>query len=149
MFKRFYEQLTGTSRINPEQYAAKISPNRLSSLGYALAGWLYMLRWQKNTRLMSVASVLIGMLALWLELKPVELALIVIVMTIVWLTEFLNAGIEAAIDVASPQIHPMAQVGKDVASAAVLLGVIASILVGLLLMGPPLLVKLGVMSHTP
>lgn len=146
MFKRLYDRLTNTARINPGQYAAQVSPNRISSLGYALAGWLYMLRWQKNTRLMSVASVIVGILALWLELKPIELALIVIVITIVWLTEFINAGIEAAIDVASPDFHPMAQVGKDVASAAVLLGVIASVIVGVLVLGPPLLVKLGFAS---
>lgn len=149
MLRRFYERLTSTARINPKHYAAKISPNRLASLGYALAGWLYMLRWQKNTRLMSAASILIVGLSLWLELKPVELALIVVVITIVWLTEFLNAGIEAAIDVASPEIHPIAQVGKDVASAAVLLGVIASVIVGILLLGPPLLVKLGFISAMP
>jgi diacylglycerol kinase len=149
MLKRVYDRLTSTARINPKNYAAKISPNRMASLGYALAGWLYMLRWQKNTRLMSVASILIVALCIWLELKPVELALIVVVITIVWLTEFLNAGIEAAIDVASPELHPIAQVGKDVASAAVLLGVIASVIVGVLLLGPPLLVKLGFISHLP
>jgi diacylglycerol kinase len=36
----------------------------------------------------------------------------------------------------------MAKVGKDVASAAVLLGVVASVLVGLLVIGPPLVQRL-------
>jgi diacylglycerol kinase len=141
--RRLLEKLTGTARINPHDYAAQTSPNRVASFGYALAGWLYMLRWQKNTRLMSVASIIIVALSLWLQIGRLEWALIIISITIVWLTEFLNAGIEAAIDVASPQYHPMAQVGKDVASAAVLLGVISSILVGLLVLAPPLLAKLG------
>ena len=141
--KRMSDFLTSTARINPEQYAAKISPNRVASLGYALRGWLYMLRWQKNTRIMSVASVLAMIVALWLELPTVQMAMIVIVITIIWLAEFVNAGIEAAIDIAAPDIHPMAQVGKDVASAAVLLAVMCAILVGVLLFGPPLLVRLG------
>jgi undecaprenol kinase/diacylglycerol kinase (ATP) len=93
---------------------------------------------------MSVASVLVVLLALWLQISRLEWAMIIIVITIVWLTEFINAGIEAAIDVAAPDYHPMAQVGKDVASAAVLLGVIASVLVGLLILGPPLLAKFGI-----
>jgi len=135
--------LMSTARINPEHYEATISPNRLASLGYALRGWLYMLRWQKNTRIMSVASVLAMIVALWLELPLVQLALIVITITIIWLAEFVNAGIEAAIDVASPEIHPMAQVGKDVASAAVLLAVVSAVVVGVLLFGPPLVVRLG------
>ena len=144
MIKEWYEKLTSTARINPEDYAAKISRNRFNSLGYALAGWLYMLRWQKNTRIMSVATPIVMGIALWLRVSRVELAILIVAITIVWLTEFLNAGIEAAVDLASPEIHPMAKVAKDVASAAVLLGVVASILIGLLLLAPPLLAKLGI-----
>jgi undecaprenol kinase/diacylglycerol kinase (ATP) len=59
------------------------------------------------------------------------------------MAEFLNAAVEAVVNLASPDYHPMAKVGKDVAAAAVLLGVVASVLVGLLVLGPPLLVKLG------
>jgi diacylglycerol kinase len=95
---------------------------------------------------MSVASVAIMLLALWLRISRVELAILILTITIVWFAEFVNAGIEAAVDLASPQIHPMAKVGKDVASAAVLLGVVASLLVGLLLLGPALLEKLGLMT---
>lgn len=146
MIKRLVDKLTGTARINPSHYAAQTSPNRLASLGYALAGWLYMLRWQKNTRIMSVASLAVLALSLWLQVSRLELALIIIMITIVWLAEFLNAGIEAAVDLASPSIHPMAQVGKDVASAAVLLGVVAAIIVGLLVLAPHLLLKLGLIT---
>jgi undecaprenol kinase/diacylglycerol kinase (ATP) len=59
------------------------------------------------------------------------------------MAEFLNAAVEAAINLASAELHPMAKVGKDVASAAVLLGAVASILIGLLILGPPLMQKLG------
>ncbi|MCB0203082.1 MAG: diacylglycerol kinase, partial [Anaerolineae bacterium] len=34
--------------------------------------------------------------------------------------------------------HPLAKVAKDVAAAAVLVGALGAILVGLLLLGPPL-----------
>jgi diacylglycerol kinase len=37
----------------------------------------------------------------------------------------------------------MAKVAKDVASATVLLGVVASVPIGLLVLGPPLLARLG------
>ncbi len=144
MLKDWWHKISATSRINPEDYAAQISTNRWNSLQYALAGWLYMIRRQKNTRIMSVASLMIFGIALWLQVSRVEWAILILTMTIVWLTEFLNAGIEAAIDIAAPDIHPMAQVGKDVASAAVLLGVVASILIGILLLAPPLLAKFGI-----
>lgn len=144
MLKDLWQWLTSTARIDPREYAAQISRNRFVSLGYAIAGWLYMLRWQKNTRIMSVASIVIFVLALWLRVNRIELAILILTVTIVWLAEFLNAGIEAAVDLASPEIHPMAKVAKDVASAAVLLGVVASVAIGLLLLGPPLWERVSV-----
>ncbi len=146
MANDFWKTVFSTAKIDPGDYAAQISHGRLSSLSYALAGWLYMLRRQKNTRIMSVASLLVFALALWLRLPPLEIAVLVLTITIVWLAEFLNAGIEAAVDLASPEIHPMAKVGKDVASAAVLLGVVASVIIGLLLLGPPLVERLGLFA---
>jgi diacylglycerol kinase len=82
-------------------------------------------------------------IAFWLQIDRVSWAILILTITIVWMAEFLNAAVEAVINLASPELHPMAKVGKDVASAAVLLGVIASILVGVLLLGPPLVDKLG------
>jgi hypothetical protein len=38
----------------------------------------------------------------------------------------------------SPQHHPLAKVGKDVGAAAVLIAALTSMLVGLLVLGPPL-----------
>jgi diacylglycerol kinase len=146
MANDFWKTVFSTAKIDPGEYAAQISRSRLSSFSYALAGWLYMLRRQKNTRIMSVVSFIIFGLAIWLRLSAVEMAVLVLTITIVWLTEFLNAGIEAAVDLASPEIHPMAKVGKDVASAAVLLGVVASMVIGLLLMGPPLIERLGLFA---
>lgn len=141
--ERFIEIVTRTARINPDDYSPITSPNRFKSLGYALAGWLYMLRWQKNVRIQAVASIIVGIVALWLRIDPIGWAILIIAITLVWVAEFVNAAIEAAINLATQDIHPMAQVGKDVASAAVLLCVVASILVGLLILGPPLLEKLN------
>ncbi len=142
--KGFMEQLTSTMKIDPDDYSPITSANRWVSLTYALSGWLYMLRWQKNTRLQAVASIIVVIMGFVLELDVISWALIILAVTIVWMAEFLNAAVEAAINLTTSEIHPMAKVGKDVAAAAVLLGVVASVLIGLLVMGPPLLAKLGI-----
>lgn len=141
--QKIIDALTGTARIDPDQYSPITSSNRAVSLGYALAGWLYMLRWQKNTRIQAVASIIVMGLAVWLQIDFTGLAIIILAITMVWMAEFINAAVEAAVNLASPDIHPMAKVGKDVASAAVLLGVVASVIIGLLILGPPLLAKLA------
>jgi undecaprenol kinase/diacylglycerol kinase (ATP) len=141
--RKVYDALTSTMRINPDAYSYVTSPDRVNSLGYAIAGWLYMLRRQKNTRIQAVASVLTMLLGLWLQIDALRWAILVLTITIVWMAEFLNAAVEAVVNLASPEFHPMAKVGKDVASAAVLLGVVASVIIGVLILGPPLFVKLG------
>jgi len=123
-----------------------VSPNRVKSLGYAIAGWLYMLRHQKNTRIQAVASIGIMGFAVWLGVGALELAILILTITIVWMAEFINAAVEAAVNLSTTDYHPMAKVAKDVASAAVLLGVFASILIGILILGPPLLEKLNLLS---
>lgn len=140
---RLISALTDTAKINPDDYSPITSTNRLNSFGYALAGWLYMLRRQKNTRIQAVASIGIMLVALWLGIDALSLAVLILTITVVWMAEFLNAAVEAAINLATGELHPMAKVGKDVASAAVLLGVAASILIGILLLGPPLLHRLA------
>lgn len=140
--KQMFDALTSTARIDPDNYSPITSRNRFVSLGYALAGWLYMLRWQKNTRLQSVASILVLAVALWLQVSFVEIAILILTITVVWMAEFINAAVEATINLMTTEIHPMAKVAKDVASAAVLLGVVASMLIGLLILGPPLIEKL-------
>ncbi|MCL4251469.1 MAG: diacylglycerol kinase family protein [Anaerolineae bacterium] len=141
---RLLEALTSTARINPDAYSVKTSPNRIKSLGYALAGWLYMLRWQKNVRIQALASILVITLSLWLQIDFYGIALIVLVITMVWMAEFLNAAVEAVVNLATEEWHPMAKVGKDVASAAVLLAVMAAVIIGLLVLGPPLIGRLGI-----
>ncbi len=128
--------------IDPDDYSPIVSTSRWASFRYALAGWLYMLRYQKNTRIQAAATLLVVAVGLWLQIAPGEWAVIVLTVAMVWMAEFINAAIEAAVNLASPDVHPMAKVGKDVAAAAVLLGAVASALVGLLILGPPLLERL-------
>ena len=52
-------------------------------------------------------------------------------------------ALEAAVDLASPQVHPLAKVAKDVTAGMVLLAAIASIVAGLLVLGPPLVARLS------
>lgn len=141
--KQMVDTLVSTMKINPDKYSLNTSPSRVKSLGYALAGWLYMLRHQKNTRIMAFTSLLIFGIALWLQVDPLRWAILILTVTTVWMAEFLNAAVEAVVNLASPDYHPMAKVAKDVAAAAVLLCAGASALIGLLILGPLLLQKLS------
>ena len=126
------------SHIDPKAFSPVTSDNRLQSLRYATSGCRYMLRRQKNTRIQALATLIVVSLSLWLRLPALELALLTIAISLVWIAEFINGAIEAAVNLASPQPHPMAKVAKDVAAGSVLLAVLASLLIGALILGPAL-----------
>ncbi len=138
-----HPDVKATLATDPDEFSPITSKSRISSFRYALAGWLWMLKTQKNTRVQAAISLLVFALGLWVGLMPVEWAVIVIAITINWQAEFVNAAIESAINIASPDIHPVARVGKDVASAAVLLSSVAAAIIGGIILGPPFLMKIA------
>ena len=119
--------------------------SRYHSFRYAFHGWAYVLRTQRNAWIHSLIATLVIVAGLWLGLSPQDWALLVITIAIVFTAEFINTAIEAVVDLASPTHHPLAKVGKDVGAAAVLVAALAAILVGLLILGPPLWAKLSVL----
>jgi len=104
----------------------------------AFSGWWYVLRTQRNAWIHAVVSILVIGLGFWLGLTAHDWAVIIIAIAMVWTAEFVNTALEAVVDLASPQQHKLARVGKDVGAAAVLIAAISSVVVGLLVFGPPL-----------
>lgn len=142
MARRLAEDHSDAARLDPAQHSPVVSANRWHSFRYALAGCRYMLRYQKNTRIQLLATLVVLSLALWLDVEPTGWALIIIVISMVWLAEFINAAIEAAVNLSCSDYHPIAKVAKDVAAASVLLATVTSIAIGLIVLGPPLAQKL-------
>lgn len=116
--------------------------SRVASFGHAFRGWFYVLRTQHNAWIHSVIATAVFIVGLWIGLPPRDWAVIILTTAMVFAAEFLNTAIEAVVDLASPEKHPLAKVGKDVGAAAVLVAALAAILIGFLLLGPPLWHKL-------
>jgi diacylglycerol kinase (ATP) len=117
--------------------------SRARSFGYAFSGWWYVIRTQRNAWIHTVVSVVVILLSLWLRISRTEWALIVLAIALVWTAEFINTSLEAVVDLASRhEQHALARVGKDVGAAAVLIAAGASIVIGLLVLGPALWAKI-------
>jgi diacylglycerol kinase len=116
--------------------------SRITAFGHAFRGWWYVLRTQHNAWIHSIVALAVIALGSWLGLPPRDWAVLVLAIAMVFTAEFINTSIEAVVDLASPVHHPLAKVGKDVGAAAVLVAALAAILIGLLILGPPLWSKL-------
>jgi diacylglycerol kinase len=116
--------------------------SRSRAFGYAFSGWWHVIRTQRNAWIHSLVSIIVLVLGLWLELPLRDWTFIIIAFAFVWIAEFLNTALEAVVDLATQENHPLARVGKDVGAAAVLIAALTAIVIGLFVLGPPLLVRL-------
>ncbi len=128
--------------IDRASYRPVANPDRISSFKHSVAGLRYMLRHEQSIHVLSVYTVIVILLALWLQVDILLFIIVVIPMGFTWVVECLNTAIEAAVDLAMPEIHPLAKIAKDVGSAATFLSGGLSVLISLALLAPPLFVKL-------
>jgi diacylglycerol kinase (ATP) len=117
--------------------------SRVAAFGHAFRGWGHVLKTQHNAWIHSVAATVVVVLGLWLGLPARDWAVLVLAIAMVFTAEFINTAIEAVVDLASPVHHPLAKLGKDVGAAAVLVAALSAILIGLLILGPPLWQKVS------
>ncbi|HLO16482.1 MAG TPA: diacylglycerol kinase family protein [Anaerolineales bacterium] len=121
--------------------------SRIAAFGHAFRGWWHVLRTQQNAWIHSVFASVVVAMGLWLGLKPLDWAVIVLTIAMVFTAEFINTAIEAVVDLASPVHHPLAKVGKDVGAGAVLVAALAGIVIGLLILGPPLWARVSLLFN--
>ena len=114
------------------------SRNLIEAFRFAFAGLWYTLRTQRNMRIHLAIAAIVAILGVWLKLSPDHWALLALTSGLVLVSEMTNTVIEKSIDLVCPEYHPLAKIIKDVMAGAVVLAAIVAVVVGLLILGPPL-----------
>jgi diacylglycerol kinase len=114
----------------------------LRSFSFAAEGLGYLLRTQPNFWVHCLAAALVVVLAVTLGTGPAETGVLLLAIGLVLVCEAFNTALEAAVDLVSPERHPLAKVAKDVSAAGVLVAAAVAALTGLLILGPRLLAAL-------
>lgn len=107
-------------------------------LSFAWNGLKEVLRNEKNFQIQCIIFVVVVLMSIYLQLTFIEWAILLLTSSIVFITEMINSTVERIIDYMKPEIHPMAKSIKDIAASAVLVAAIMSIFVGLIILGPKL-----------
>ncbi|MBD2844447.1 diacylglycerol kinase family protein [Paenibacillus sp. IB182496] len=115
----------------------------LSSAKYAVSGLAYAVRTQRHMRFHLGAAAAVLTTAAVLGVSRQSWALLIGACCIVIAAELTNTAIERLVDLASPELHPLAKAAKDTAAAAVLIMALGAAVIGLLVLGPPLAERLG------
>jgi len=100
----------------------------------AARGIAHAWRTQKNLRIQAILAAAALVAAGLLRLPLAYVAVLVLTIALVLSLEVMNTAVEALVDLASPEIHPLARAAKDAAAGAVLVGAVGALGVGAVLL---------------
>ena len=108
----------------------------VNSFRYAWSGIRTVFHEERNFRLQIGAMLLALALGWFLHVHAVEMAILVLVSSIVLVLELLNSVIERVVDMVKPRLHPYVAEIKNIAAGAVLLAACMAIVVALYIFAP-------------
>lgn len=106
---------------------------------YAFRGIFDLIRLQRNAQVHVFVIVVLVVVSLAWKVSATEWLVLILTMTLVLAMEAMNTAVEAVVDLASPEYHPLAKRAKDVAAGAVLIAAVGAVFVALIIFGPRLL----------
>ncbi|TAH33557.1 MAG: diacylglycerol kinase [Alphaproteobacteria bacterium] len=94
------------------------------AIGYSIEGLKATFQTERAFQEEVLLSIILMPLAFYLAPNFTELVLLLLPLAILLIVEIINSAIEATVNLATNQIHPLAKKAKDAGSAAVLLSLI-------------------------
>ena len=98
---------------------------------------------EQNIKIHTVIAILVVLFGFLLKISYGEWLVCLVLIGLVLMAEFFNTAIEYVVDLASPNIHPLAKAAKDTASAGVLMMAILAVIVGVVIFVPKLVLLIG------
>ena len=103
------------------------------SFGYAIAGIRSCIQTQPNFRIHILGYIFMNLSAWYIDFETWEYVVCTILSALVFSFELINTALEAAVDISSPEIQPLAKVAKDSAAASVFIIALCAVVVWLLI----------------
>lgn len=107
-------------------------PTFVRSFGYALEGFVTAVTTERNIKVqlcVGAAAVVAGVV---LRIDALSWVLVVLCIGLVIFAELVNTAIEAIVDLATQELHPLAKRAKDIAAASVFTLSITAAFVGVI-----------------
>ena len=121
------------SKGNKKKYSIK---RFFKSFTYAFTGIKTACKTEQNFLFDAIFGILTIIAGFLLKLNAIEFAIVLVAIGLVISLELINTAIEYTIDMAMPEIHPLAKAAKDISSGAVLISAILALSVGLIIYLP-------------
>ncbi|MFH2138598.1 MAG: diacylglycerol kinase [Candidatus Omnitrophota bacterium] len=105
----------------------------VDSFNYAIEGFMYVLKTQRNMRLHFLVGIIALLLGLYFNFSKSEMILLLITVCFVFMAEMFNTVVEIVIDLITDEFHPLARIIKDISAGAVLVAAINAVFVAYIL----------------
>jgi len=109
---------------------------------YAFEGIKLTYKNEPNFRIQLILALLSTFLGIVLSISQTEWLILITVIFMVLLLELINSSLEALVDLVSPDINEKAKIAKDTAAGAVFVASILSLVIGIMLFLPKILIFL-------
>lgn len=105
----------------------------ISGFNFAIDGLIYSVTKEYNMKFHLVTAIVVLIITMFFNVSKIELALLALTITLVFVTELINTAVERCVDLATTEYNPVAKIAKDVAAGAVLVSAINSVFMGYLI----------------
>ncbi len=110
----------------------------LNSLKNAFFGLKYCFITQRNMVIHAIFGSVVIVVGVALKISMTEMIFLLAAVFLVLVAEAFNTALEKTIDLYTKERNHLAHIAKDVAAGAVLLTSIYAVIIGLIILGPPL-----------
>lgn len=110
------------------------SKNIIESFKHAFQGLWYTFVKERNMKIHIAAAAFVILLALWLGVSKIELAILCLTVMLVICFELTNTAMEVMVDIIVDVYHPRAKIIKDVSAGAVFVSAFFSIVIGVVIL---------------
>lgn len=113
--------------------------DRIKSFKFALNGIKLLIINEHNARIHLAASIIVLFACFALNLKSMEVTIIIMCIGLVFITEIINTAIERLADFVEPEWNAKIGIIKDYSAGAVLIAAVISSLIGTIIFLPKLI----------
>lgn len=107
-------------------------PTFIRSFGYAIEGFRTAVATERNIKVQLLVGVLAVVAGVVLKIDALSWVLVLLCIGLVLFAELVNTSIEAIVDLATQDLHPLAKRAKDIAAASVFALSITAAVVGII-----------------
>ncbi|MDD7150487.1 MAG: diacylglycerol kinase family protein [Bacilli bacterium] len=113
------------------------------SVKNCLDGISYVTKNEKNFKREIALGIIALILSYILKIDKIEFIIVLTMICLVLTTEIINTAIERTVDLVTKEYHELARIAKDVSAGSVLVTSIFSLIIGIIIFIPKIIILLG------